>query len=286
MTSPNDIGNHDPRAGKHLQAGHHALRASDQSLQAGDREYTAFVGPPEEYDLMGATQFRLLTNLGLRHNHRVLDIGCGSLRAGRLLIQYLDPGGYHGLEPNKWLIDGAIDHQIGHDTLALKRPVFLHHDTFSTREFGIQFDYVLAQSILSHAGTDLVATILEGIALALSSDGLALVTFMEPRLPAASDDVHGWVYPELVRYRPKDITGHARRAGLYSCRLRWRHPRQRWYALALRRDRLPWVAARWTEGRVWLTPYLSAYDRARLLLDARFARSDAGAMREVDPRSR
>jgi hypothetical protein len=60
-----------------------------RNLGAGAAHYTAFVGPPDQYDLMGATQFRLLTTLGLRDYHRLLDFGCGSLRVGRLLISYL-----------------------------------------------------------------------------------------------------------------------------------------------------------------------------------------------------
>jgi SAM-dependent methyltransferase len=58
---------------------------------------------------MGATQFRLLTTLGLREHHSLLDFGCGSLRAGRLLIPYLLPGRYYGLEPNRCLIEDGIN---------------------------------------------------------------------------------------------------------------------------------------------------------------------------------
>ncbi len=67
------------------------------ALKPGDPHYRAYVGPPLEYDLVGASQFRLLTTLGLRAGHRCLDLGCGSLRAGRLLIPYLDPGNYFGI---------------------------------------------------------------------------------------------------------------------------------------------------------------------------------------------
>ena len=62
---------------------------------------------------MGATQFRLLCTLGLRECHTVLDFGCGSLRAGRLLLPYLSPGNHYGLEPNRWLIEDAIERQLG-----------------------------------------------------------------------------------------------------------------------------------------------------------------------------
>src|SRR5690242_11872125 len=72
-------------------------------LGAGDPHYRSFVGPPERYDLLAALQFNLLTSLGLREYHSLLDIGCGSLRAGRLFMTYLLPGNYCGVEPEQWL---------------------------------------------------------------------------------------------------------------------------------------------------------------------------------------
>ena len=71
----------------------------------GSHHYRAFVGLPQKYDLVAANQFCILTTLGLRENHKLLDIGCGSLRGGRLFIPYLLPNGYYGIEPEKWLID-------------------------------------------------------------------------------------------------------------------------------------------------------------------------------------
>src|ERR1700724_2187949 len=79
----------------------------------GSPLFRAYVGPPRQFDFMGAPQFRLLTTLGLREHHSVLDFGCGSLRAGRLLIPYLLPGRYYGLEPNRWLVEDGISRQLG-----------------------------------------------------------------------------------------------------------------------------------------------------------------------------
>ena len=84
-----------------------------KSLAPGSRHYRAYVGPPTDYDLVGAMQFNLLTNLGLREEHYLLDIGCGSLRAGKLLIPYLVPGRYFGIEPERWLIEEGIDNELG-----------------------------------------------------------------------------------------------------------------------------------------------------------------------------
>src|SRR5271169_3068223 len=82
-------------------------------LSPGDAHYRAYVGPPEDYDLISAMTFNLLTSLGLRQNHALLDIGCGSLRCGRLFIPYLNAGNYTGIEPNQWLIDEGIRREVG-----------------------------------------------------------------------------------------------------------------------------------------------------------------------------
>ena len=110
------------------------------ALKPGDPHYMAYVGPPTQYDFMGATQFRLLCALGLRARHRLLDFGCGSLRAGRLFIPYLEPGRYHGIEPNRWLIDEAIQKELGEDLIRIKQPRFDHNDRFDSGVFGCRFD--------------------------------------------------------------------------------------------------------------------------------------------------
>src|SRR5262249_12981223 len=175
-----------------------------KALPAGALHYTAYVGPPKEYDFMGATQFRLLTTLGLREYHSVLDFGCGSLRAGRLLIPYLQPGRYYGLEPNRWLIDDAVAREIGADIIRLKQPTFRHDEGFSAVHFGMKFDFVLAQSIFSHAGRDLVATAMSSFKRCLAEGGLILSTFVPPEMLGQKEDSRsqGWSYPASVAYKP------------------------------------------------------------------------------------
>ena len=55
----------------------HLPREKARSLAPGSAHYSAYVGPAGQWDFMGATQFRLLTALGLREHHRLLDLGCG-----------------------------------------------------------------------------------------------------------------------------------------------------------------------------------------------------------------
>lgn len=217
-------------------------------LKPGDEHYMAYVGPPAQYDVMGAMQFRLLCTLGLRAHHSVLDFGCGSLRSGRLFISYLDPGRYFGIEPNKWLIEDAVKNQIGEDQVRLKRPRFDHNAEFMTDVFSQQFDFIIAQSIFSHAGSNLIRTALRNFKNSLQVNGLIAVTFIE-----GNEDFHGngWVYPGCVRYRPSTIEKMAQQAGMYVKRIPWYHPRQTWYLFAHEKGRLPdKVMMHYLEGAV------------------------------------
>jgi len=210
-----------------------------KSLRPGAEHYTAFVGPPEQFDFMGATQFRLLCALGLRERHRLLDLGCGSLRAGRLLIPYLAPGHYHGIEPNRWLVEDAIERELGRDLVRLKQPRFLHHESFDCRAFGTRFDFVLAQSILSHCGRELVPRVLAEVAAGLDDDGIAALTFVVASDDSAEDERGGWIYPGVVAHPPDTIARWIAVAGLVGRAIPWWHPRQTWYVLAKRADRIP-----------------------------------------------
>jgi hypothetical protein len=53
-------------------------------LSPGARHYRAYVGWPVNFDLVAAMTFNLLTTIGLRQHHTLLDVGCGSLRSGRV----------------------------------------------------------------------------------------------------------------------------------------------------------------------------------------------------------
>jgi SAM-dependent methyltransferase len=206
--------------------------AESKSLRATQTHYRAFIGPPSQYDFMGGSQFSLLFSLGLREEHNVLDFGCGSLRAGRLLIPYLAAGRYFGIEPNAWLIEDAIERQIGADLMNIKQPRFSDSEAFNAEIFGVEFDFILAQSIFSHAGPDLLRRALTGFAKALRADGLIAATFNEGDM--ATPD--GWFYgglttPGSVAYRPKLIARMADQAGLRAVPLRWFHRRQTWWLM-------------------------------------------------------
>ena len=219
----------------------HSLdRVAARELPPGSPEhYTAYVGPPKQFDFMGATQFRLLTSLGLRENHLVLDLGCGSLRAGRLLISYLLPGRYHGIEPNAWLVEDGIDHELGRDLVRIKQPRFDHNADFRTDVFEVKFDFAIAQSIFSHATPRLIVNALTNLSASLETSGLLTCTFVEGQTGDSASFEEGWVYPGCVTYTAPEITRMFTDAGLAARRIPWFHPRQTWYLGAHDESQLP-----------------------------------------------
>jgi SAM-dependent methyltransferase len=199
-------------------------------LKPGDPHYRAYVGPPEDYDLIAAMTFNLLTTLGLRQHHALLDVGCGSLRIGRLLIPYLNSGKYFGLEPAEWLVAEGIKHELGQAVVQIKRPTFFFTDSPETVvRAKVSFDFVLAQSIFSHCGLDLINGWLSAVSRSLAQDGALIATF----LPGEEDSQRaGWVYPECVNYLPATLARAAADVSLRFEILDWKHPRQTWALFA------------------------------------------------------
>jgi cyclopropane fatty-acyl-phospholipid synthase-like methyltransferase len=224
---------------------------------------------------MGATQFSLLSALGLRDCHRLLDIGCGSLRAGRLFIPYLAPGGYTGLEPNRWLVEEALERELGHDLVTLKAPMFVYNDRFDVS--GLEpFDFVVAQSIASHTGPEMTRALIDTVGEALAPSGLAAVNFRHGRADSSNE---GWVYPGLVTYRRRTVARWLAEAGLHGVPLRWHHPRLTWWAIAHQGAPLPPRQLRLRAGGAMLSFPRSWDARARLQRMSRGLRHAVGSGR-------
>jgi SAM-dependent methyltransferase len=165
------------------------------------KEHRSYVGPGESYDLIAAMTFNLLTSYGLRGHHRVLDIGCGSLRNGRLLIQYLDAGNYVGVEPNYWLLDDAMKYETGNEIMEMKQTTFIVDNKIE--KYDNYFDYVFAQSIFSHAGFDIMGSWFQDIKRVLKPDGFCFFTYFKSVHSDKSKT--GWAYPDCVKHCIEDI---------------------------------------------------------------------------------
>ncbi|MGQ9427199.1 class I SAM-dependent DNA methyltransferase [Gilvimarinus sp. F26214L] len=120
---------------------------TDLRVEADPRE--AIGGMWEE---IGRLQFDFLLSRKLKPQHRMLDIGCGTLRGGQHFIRYLKPGGYHGTDISAKAIAFARQF-VEENGLADKKPQLLLSTgkDLKFQEFGNQtFDFILAQSVFTH----------------------------------------------------------------------------------------------------------------------------------------
>ena len=73
----------------------------------------SFLGGPEHlFNEAGDTTLDLILSKDIKNNARTLDIGCGCLRIGIKLINYLQPDCYYGIEPNKTMLNIGIKHLL------------------------------------------------------------------------------------------------------------------------------------------------------------------------------
>jgi SAM-dependent methyltransferase len=128
---------------------------------------------------MGRHQLDFLVAQGLAPSHRFLDVGCGSLRAGRHLVSYLDPGNYYGLDVNLPVIEAGYERELtASQRERLPEGNLRATDRFFA-DFGVEFDMAIAQSVFSHLSLNHLRLCLWRVGRVMRPGGTFFVTFFE-----------------------------------------------------------------------------------------------------------
>lgn len=182
-------------------------------------------GPLRKFETVGRNQLSILLRNGLNLDSRVLDVGCGALRAGYWLIHFLDPDCYFGIEPNRSMLDAGREMIVTSAVLASKRPRFDHNDRFDFGAFGGQFDFVIARSIWTHTSAGQLVTMLDQF-VANAPDGVLLASIKPCPWYARQYGGDTWVGQShesgdggTVRFRFSWIAARCRERGLGATRL-------------------------------------------------------------------
>ncbi|HEV7449292.1 MAG TPA: class I SAM-dependent methyltransferase [Candidatus Paceibacterota bacterium] len=102
-------------------------------------------------DDIGERQLGRLKKHGLLPQHTLFDFGCGRLRGGVAIIRYLDASNYFGNDISPEILAYAREIIEADPALYIKNPRLYLTDDLSFKEVaGKTFDYVHAQSVLSH----------------------------------------------------------------------------------------------------------------------------------------
>lgn len=115
-------------------------------------------------------QIEFLKTMGLSKSDRFLDIGCGTLRGGIPIIDYLDTGNYTGIDVRKIVLDEAKK-ELKEERLKNKSPRLIHFENIRDLNFKKKFDYIFAFAVLGHLDDYQLQSSLEFVKRHLSDTG-------------------------------------------------------------------------------------------------------------------
>jgi SAM-dependent methyltransferase len=188
------------------------------------------------WDEMGQLQLDFLKSQGLQPDHKFLDVGCGSLRAGVKIIPYLDPNNYYGIDAEKQLLDkgystelklAGIEDRLSRDHLYCSR-LFKHERL----DDGI-INFGICNSVITHLPINFLRICLENTARYFQVGGKLFITFFE--VPISERFSDPWTNPKGIKttgfrdpyhYYAADMLYAAERSS-WSARYigDWNHPR-------------------------------------------------------------
>lgn len=177
------------------------------------------------WDEIAKLQLDFLKSEGLVPEHTLIDVACGSLRAGRLFINYLESGNYLGIDKEVDLIIHGVAEELGISTFVEKNPMFVVSGDFEFSKFPRRPDYAIAQSLLTHLTAEDIYRCFKALRKSIAYDGKFYATFFEVQLPAAnlptSDAIDCFFYTREQMHMLAELAGwHMTYIG------DWGHPRQ------------------------------------------------------------
>lgn len=115
-------------------------------------------------------QIDFLRGRGLQPEHFLLDIGCGTLRGGIPVIDYLDAGRYFGFEVRADVLEEGR-RELREAGLEHKAPALICAPTIADGPTERRFDFIWAFSVLIHMDDDVLQETLELVARQLAEGG-------------------------------------------------------------------------------------------------------------------
>jgi len=159
-----------------------------------------------KWDEIGQLQLDFLQSKGLQPHHRVLDVGCGCLRAGVKIIPYLDPGNYFGIDGEKQLLEVGFHEELCLAGIQERMPRenLFHSKLFKHGRLTPEsIDYGISVSVMTHRPFNFLRIALWNLATFFKPGGALYLTFFE--IPEGAN------YAESLPSKCGDwaTTGHA-----------------------------------------------------------------------------
>jgi len=200
------------------------------SSEVKHKKHRDFVGG--HWDEIGRLQFDFMISRGLKPASKLLDIGCGALRGGVHFVRHLDDGNYYGIDINESLLE-AGKQELRESGLGGKQVHLLRTDLFDATGFGVQFDFGISVSLITHLCANQIIYCFLQMRRVMHAGSCFYFSFFEvPELPLS--DAYAQPRGEIVthflsdpfHYTRDQIEYCARSAGLKPSHVGdWNHPR-------------------------------------------------------------
>ncbi|MEU8683674.1 class I SAM-dependent methyltransferase [Streptomyces sp. NPDC048611] len=175
--------------------------ARDPEAAVGSRSHDRWLA-------LGEMQFDYLTGHGLQPGHRMLDIGCGNLRAGWRFIAYLEPGHYYGIDISPDILISAKRTLATYELQDKLPHLTLTQDLKLDFLPSAHFDVVHAHSVFSHSPLAVIDECLAHVGRILAPGGFFDFTFDR------TEGAEHQVLREDFYYRTETLLRLARKHGL------------------------------------------------------------------------
>ncbi|MGA9875034.1 MAG: class I SAM-dependent methyltransferase [Solirubrobacteraceae bacterium] len=142
------------------------------TLKLGTRPVSrhALVGRPHLWAMKRRFQFEFLISRGLKPEQRLLDIGCGTLRGGIPVIEYLQPGHYVGIEAREDVLEEGR-RELAEAGLEDKQPLLIHSTDLTRVQLADPVQLAWAFSVLIHMSDEILDACLGLVARVLAEGG-------------------------------------------------------------------------------------------------------------------
>src|SRR5437773_6599477 len=169
-------------------------------FKAGILKAGLFTGGPEDrFEDVGRQTLATSITVGLMPEHKVLDIGAGALRVGWWLVHYVDPSNYYAIEPARERIDTAA--RLLNMDINIR-----YNDDFKFPD--VEFDFVLARSIWTHASKSMISKMLAEFAEHSTPEGKFLTSVLLARSEQEDYKGDAWV-GKVLETDPSGVVKHS-----------------------------------------------------------------------------
>lgn len=136
--------------------------------------------PPSNYFILwnelAKWQMDVLIQNGLKPESCVLDVGCGGMRLGVSLVNYLQDNHYYGVDAYGVYIKFA--HKLMSNLQFNKHYNIVHDENFRFDIFNVKFDFAMAQSVITHLSVKQIEQCLDELIKVMKKGGKFIFTFL------------------------------------------------------------------------------------------------------------